>query len=84
MEMNHTNTSPCHFTACLSPSVRVVHHLSTYVCSVLLRFEKQSKHGAGAVHSALSEEAEEQLRENQTFTPRWVGGFGWTAWICLC
>lgn len=81
MDTNHTNISPCHFTACLPSPLRVIHRLPVrmYACSVLLRLEKQSRQGAGAVLSpgdngtVWPEGAEKWLEENQTLTPRWVG-----------
>lgn len=64
----------------------------TYVCSVLLRFEKQVREGAGAVRSSGNdgvwpEGTEEWQGGNQTLTPPngWVGGrvgglFVWMHW----
>lgn len=68
--------------AFLHLSVSFIAHLYVrmYVCSVLLRLEKQSRRGAGAVLSpgddgpVWPDRAEEWLEDNQTFTPRWVGG----------
>lgn len=53
--------------------------ICTYVCSVLLRLEKQGRQEAGAVLSpgedgpVWPERAEEWLGENQTLSARWVG-----------
>lgn len=49
-----------------------------YACSVLLRLEKESARGAGAVlpqrddAPVWAEGLEESLGENQTLAPRWV------------
>lgn len=60
----------------LHPSMSLI---CTYVCSVLLRLEKQGRQEAGAVLSpgedgpVWPERAEEWLGENQTLSARWVG-----------
>ncbi len=86
MDTNHTNITPCHFTACLPSPLRTIHRLPVrmYACSVILRLEKQGRQGAEAVLSPgdnsplWPEGAEEWLDQNQTFTLRWVG------WWTVC
>lgn len=82
--LDHTNYHPVSFQ-CLPSFIHPCHSspACTYVCSVLLRLEKQGGQAAGAVHSSgdegpvWPEGAEEWLAQNQTLSPRWVGG-----WLC--
>lgn len=81
MVSNHTNVSPCRFTACL-PSFHPCCSwpTCTYVCRVLLSLDRQSRHGAGGLRSPGDNDSvwpqgdDQWLEENQTLTLRWVVG----------